>query len=132
MILWRGRLQFRQYMPNKAHKYGIKLYELSTHHGFVLNVKIYCGKGTNISSEDGPAHDVVKELMSNYLNKGHVVYVDNFYSSIKLAEDLYLEQTHLVGTLRSNRKQISVSVKKERLRIGECVFRKKKLTNCLV
>jgi hypothetical protein len=26
MILWRGRLSFRQYIKNKRHKYGIKLY----------------------------------------------------------------------------------------------------------
>lgn len=28
MIYWRGRLVFRQYIPNKAHKYGIKLFKL--------------------------------------------------------------------------------------------------------
>lgn len=28
MLLWRGRLYFRQYIKNKKHKYGIKLYEL--------------------------------------------------------------------------------------------------------
>ncbi|XP_065667601.1 piggyBac transposable element-derived protein 4-like [Hydra vulgaris] len=28
MILWKGRLVFRQYVKNKRHKYGIKFYEL--------------------------------------------------------------------------------------------------------
>ncbi|XP_037911917.1 piggyBac transposable element-derived protein 4-like [Hermetia illucens] len=28
MMLWQGRLLFRQYIKNKKHKYGIKLYEL--------------------------------------------------------------------------------------------------------
>lgn len=35
-------------MPNKADKYGIKLYELTTHDSVVLN--IYCGKVTNVST----------------------------------------------------------------------------------
>jgi hypothetical protein len=34
----RGRLYFRQYIPNKAAKYGVKLYELCTPDGFVLNI----------------------------------------------------------------------------------------------
>lgn len=29
MVLWRGRLVFRQYIKNKRHKYGIKLYMLT-------------------------------------------------------------------------------------------------------
>ena len=28
LIPWRGRLIFRQYIPNKAHRYGIKLFKL--------------------------------------------------------------------------------------------------------
>ena len=30
IMLWRGRLVFRQYIKNKRHKYGIKFYELCT------------------------------------------------------------------------------------------------------
>lgn len=51
MILWRGRLAFRQYISNKRHKYGIKLYELTTHDGFVLNIIVYTGKGTLVAEE---------------------------------------------------------------------------------
>ena len=29
MILWRGRLIFRQFMKDKRHKYGVKLYQLT-------------------------------------------------------------------------------------------------------
>lgn len=35
MMLWRGRLSFRQYIPSKAHKYGIKFYELCSSDGFL-------------------------------------------------------------------------------------------------
>lgn len=51
MILWRGRLSFRQYIRNKRHTYGIELYELCTDDGYVLNIIIYCGKGTLIIDE---------------------------------------------------------------------------------
>uniref|UniRef100_A0A1B6IDU4 PiggyBac transposable element-derived protein domain-containing protein n=1 Tax=Homalodisca liturata TaxID=320908 RepID=A0A1B6IDU4_9HEMI len=31
MVLWRGRLHFRQYIKGKRHKYGGKLYTLTEH-----------------------------------------------------------------------------------------------------
>lgn len=37
LILWKGRLSFRQYLKGKAHKYGIKLYILADAHGIVKN-----------------------------------------------------------------------------------------------
>ncbi|XP_057310037.1 piggyBac transposable element-derived protein 4-like [Hydractinia symbiolongicarpus] len=46
MMLWRGRLIFRQYIKNKRHKYGVKFYELCKSDGIVLNVKIYSGEPT--------------------------------------------------------------------------------------
>lgn len=89
MIGWKGRLSFRQYISNKSHKYGIKLYELTTDDGFVLNIIVYTGKGTLVSEDSTHAESVVKELMKDYLEKGHTVYLDNFYTSVSLAEFLH-------------------------------------------
>ena len=83
MMLWRGRLSFRQYIPSKAHKYGIKFYELCSSDGFLLNFLIYKGKGTVID-ENGVTFGIVTKLMKNYLGKGHTLYMDNFYNSIQL------------------------------------------------
>ena len=44
MIFHRGRLSFRQYNPEKAHKYGIKLFKLAEMTVYVWNISIYCGK----------------------------------------------------------------------------------------
>jgi hypothetical protein len=71
MIFWRGRLAFRQYISNKRHKYGIKLYELTTDDGFILNIIIYVGKGTLSDIDSTHTQSVVKELMKQYLQKGH-------------------------------------------------------------
>lgn len=48
MVLWRGRLVFRQYIKNKRHKYGVKLYMLTEPTGLVLKVLIYSGQGTDV------------------------------------------------------------------------------------
>lgn len=42
MLLWRGRLIFKQYIKNN-HKYGIKFYELCSPDDYVLNIEIYKG-----------------------------------------------------------------------------------------
>ena len=44
---------------------------------------------------------------------------DNFYSSIRLAEKLISRKTHLVGTLRRNRKGIPLKVKEKPLKRGQ-------------
>ena len=47
MMLWRGRLSFKQYMPLKASKFGIKSYELcESSSGYLWSFIIYMGKDT--------------------------------------------------------------------------------------
>lgn len=47
MVPWRGRLIFRQYIPTKAHKYGIKLFKLYSIEGYTWFAKIYAGRDTS-------------------------------------------------------------------------------------
>ena len=70
MMLWRGRLIFGQYIKNKKHKYGIKLYKLCESNGLIINTKIYCGKEESAQSEMGHASDVELHLAEDFLNKG--------------------------------------------------------------
>ena len=44
MIPWRGRILFKQYIPEKAHKYGVKMYKLASTNGYVWNYVIYTGE----------------------------------------------------------------------------------------
>ena len=89
MISHRGRLLFRQYNPRKALKYGIKLFKLAEMTGYVLNILIYCGKGTEniITGLDHPG-SVVVTLAESLLNEGRLLVADNWYSSIPLANYL--------------------------------------------
>ncbi|XP_072376192.1 uncharacterized protein, partial [Diabrotica undecimpunctata] len=38
MLSWRGRLSFRQYLPGKRHKYGIKFYVLAEPNGLTMKL----------------------------------------------------------------------------------------------
>lgn len=44
--------------------------------------------------------------MSEKLNNGHSIYMDNFYDSIDLAQQLLQKKTYCTGTLRSNRRNV--------------------------
>ncbi|KAJ8953498.1 hypothetical protein NQ318_023619 [Aromia moschata] len=103
MVPFRGRLSFRQYIPGKRHKYGVKIFKLCGEKGYTYNLKIYSGK-EQTPNEQSVATRVVLELMQPLLNSGRTLCTDNFYTSVSLAHDLLNYNTHLVGTLRKNRK----------------------------
>ncbi|KAG8237441.1 hypothetical protein J437_LFUL016253 [Ladona fulva] len=105
MIPWRGRLFFRQYIPGKAHKYGVKCYKVCTPEGYTYNMNIYSGKNESTGSSCfGHTHKVVLTLTAGLLDEGRTLYIDNYYSSVILAEDLLKNKTNVCGTLRQNRR----------------------------
>ena len=113
MVLWRGRLQFRQYVKGKRHKYGVQFYTLSEPNGLILKFVIYAGKDNFPSGKDHTAK-VVMHLMEGKLKRGQVVYMDNFYNSFALASQLLANNTYCTGTLRANRKYNPPDVMKKK------------------
>nr|CAH7741472.1 unnamed protein product [Callosobruchus chinensis] len=104
IVPFRGRLSFLQYILGKRHKYGVKLFKLCIEGGYTYALKIYGGGGGVQTSTKPLATRVVMELMEPLLNTVRTLYTDSFYTSVDLAHELRNSQTHLVGTLRQNRK----------------------------
>ncbi|XP_046671370.1 piggyBac transposable element-derived protein 4-like [Homalodisca vitripennis] len=123
LVLWRGRLYFRQYIKGKRHKYGIRLYTLTEHQGLILKFAVYTGRDDKSIGGKGHTEKVVLYLLKDYLNKGHAVYMDNFYNSYQLASKLLANDTYCTGTLRANRKHIPDVVKSTVLHKGESIAR---------
>ena len=48
----------------------------------------------------------VLRLMKKLLDRGHALYLDNFYTSVSLAEALLNRKTLICGTLRKNKKHL--------------------------
>lgn len=117
LVAWRGRLLFRQYIPNKAAKYGIKIFKLCTDKGYTWNLLIYCGKSQNAETE--VSENTVMVLAKDLLGDGRTLYTDNYYTSVPLAYRLRKNKTHLVGTLRANRKYLPRDVMCAKLRRGD-------------
>lgn len=122
MVLWRGRLLFRQYIKNKRHKYGLKLYMLTEPDGVILKFAVYTGQLDNFGGK-GHAANIVLHLMEEHLDVGHSVFMDNYYNSHDLAIKLLNRNTFCTGTLRMDRKNNPVEVKNKKLKTGESVER---------
>lgn len=105
---FRGRLKFRQYVKNKAHQYGIKTFKVCSGSGYTHNFQIYSGK--ELKRRRDIAEEVVLELMNDYLDEGRTTVTDNWYTGINLAHTLLSRKTHLIGTLRRDRKGIPPTI----------------------
>ena len=118
MIPFRGRIIFRQYMKQKRHKYGRKIFKLCCGFGYTYNFSVYTGK--NSDEVNMTPTNIVMNLCQNLFNKGHTVCTDNWYTSVDLAKRLIKQNTHLIGTLRNNRKDNPKEVVNKKLKRGEC------------
>lgn len=125
LLLFKGRLYFKQYIPKKRSRFGIKIFVLcDCETGFILDFIIYTGASTDCTESHpnlGKSGDVVASLLHPYLEKGHTIFLDNWYSSPELFGWLYDKTTNAVGTVRRNRKNMPCMM--EKLKKGELTFR---------
>ena len=124
LVPWRGRLTFRQYIPNKTHRYGVKLFKLfklCSMVGYTWALKVYSGKSQTGEREIGLAKNVCIELKKDLIGQGRTLYVDNFYTSYELANYCLQKQTRLVGALRANKKHIPKEVLQAKLKRSEMI-----------
>jgi hypothetical protein len=62
-------------------------------------------------------------LVDDYLDLGHCIVMDNYYSSPKLFLELVKRKTDAIGTVRSNRKSLPLDFKNAKLKKGERIVR---------
>ena len=106
-------------MPNKPNKFGLKFWllaELDSKYCLAI-IPYYGADETRVESL---GTHVVLNLMTTSLNKGYNVCTDNFFTNIVLAEKLATKGTSLVGTIRSNRREIPQG--KSKLELHESEF----------
>jgi len=109
IVKFKGRVFFRQYLPAKPTKWGLKefvLCEAGT--GYHLKHLIYTGKSAFPTDKSLPfTTQIVTSLLEGYRNQGHVVFMDNYYTSPDLFETL--ERNFGIGscgTVRPNRRNM--------------------------
>ncbi|XP_064384056.1 piggyBac transposable element-derived protein 4-like [Halichondria panicea] len=110
MIKFQGRSALKQYMPMKPIKRGIKVWVLGdSTNGYFSRFEVYTGKKD--TRQVGLGEHVVKTLTSELKGKNHHVYFDNFFTSVKLLEDLLEDGIYGCGTARKDRKGFPPALK---------------------
>lgn len=96
MIAYKGRLSFKQYLPAKPTKLGIKIWERALpQNGYCHEFQIYTGKVDGGATEEGLGAIVVQNLGRKIIKKGHHVHMDNF--SPRFFTDLTQKKSTVVG-----------------------------------
>ncbi|XP_041711128.1 piggyBac transposable element-derived protein 4 isoform X3 [Coregonus clupeaformis] len=125
LMLWKGRLAFRQYIPSKRHRFGVKFFFLcDVKTGFVQDIIVYTGSTTDVKHYEGlgVSGSVVMTMLAPHLGRGHTLYVDNWYSSPTLFQHLLSNSTGACGTVQSNRKGMP-SFGSRKMQRGEVEFK---------
>ncbi|KAM3924560.1 piggyBac transposable element-derived protein 4-like [Leptodactylus fuscus] len=96
LVAFRGRCPFRQYIPSKPAKYGIKIWTLcDSKSSYALNVQVYTGKAPDERPEKNQGMRVVLDLTHGL--KGQNVTCDNFFTSYQL--DIILDYNATKGAV---------------------------------
>ncbi|XP_064621353.1 piggyBac transposable element-derived protein 4-like [Lineus longissimus] len=133
LMMWKGRLGWKQYIPSKRARFGIKSYELcESQSGYIWDFFTYTGQDTEYRAEyrDNPSMGarVILSLAHPLLDQGYGINMDNFFSSPILFDFLCQHETDAVGTIRPNRKGLPVQMTQKRLKKGEsCDYYRGKL-----
>ena len=133
LILWKGRLHFRQFIKTKRKRFGIKVYFLCPAdqklQGYSWDFEVYYG-ASNYNVADGygdgltKSEEIVVYLMRELLDDGRHVITDNWYTSLRLALYLDKKKTTLTGTLRADR-GAPAKLRNERLQSSQSAFVRK-------
>ena len=119
LLGFHGRVVFRQYIPNKPEKYGIKIVWLVDNETtYAINGLVYLGEST---FHEKPFEDIQSKrdrttmvTCEPIFNQGVNVTMDNWFTSVPLIDLFHERKTTLVGTVRHNSKGIPPQAKVSR------------------
>lgn len=109
LVEFHGRVQFRQYIPTKPGKFGIKIYWITeAESAFPLRCLVYVGQQTlsreEIDQNGSHVAALTMKLISPFLNCGRNLTGDNFFTDLHTANLLLEKNTTYVGTVRSSKR----------------------------
>ena len=103
MIPYYGKHSAKQFIRGKPIRFGFKLWCLNTRLGYIVQCEPYQGGGTQIDSDLGLGGSVVMDLISELPKRNYVIYIDNYFASLRLLQKLKGDGIACTGTIRANR-----------------------------
>lgn len=108
MVPFKGVHSMKQYIPMKPKKWGFKFFVLADSGGIILDFIPYTGKIPPVSENDipdlGPSSNIVLHFAKNIPHdQNHLLYFDNWFTSVPLIKYLAEKGIWSCGTVRPNR-----------------------------
>jgi hypothetical protein len=111
---FKGRCVFKQYIKNKPVRWGINFFCVCcSATSYLWNAYFYVGKNDDalhVDNDISITQETVMKLLQPLSGKNHQVYMDNYYSSIPLFNELMRMDIYATGTIRTNRKGLDKRV----------------------
>jgi len=118
IVKFQGRVIFRQYIPKKRKRFGIKIYKLCDESGYTYDMRVYLGKDSPSATDNMTAtHANARHLTCRVEGLGHKLFMDNFFTSSRLFDDLLRHNIHSCGTVRPNRKDMPSDFRPKKLKL---------------
>lgn len=109
IIPFKGRSSLKQYFPEKAKKWGHKVFVLSGVSGFSFKLEVHTGQENSAQRRSGEpdcgasGNVVVRVCRTVPRGVHHKVYFDNYLNCPSLQVYLEKDSVHRIGTVRINR-----------------------------
>ncbi|KAK7121548.1 hypothetical protein R3I93_022589 [Phoxinus phoxinus] len=105
LVPFRGRCSFKQYMPSKPARYGIKIWAAcDSKTSYAYNMQIYTGKPADGQREKNLGMRVVLDMSAGL--QGHTITCDNYFTSYALGQELLKRKLGMLGTVRKNKPEL--------------------------
>ncbi|KAL7376340.1 hypothetical protein ABVT39_006069 [Epinephelus coioides] len=132
LVPFRGQCPFRQYMPSKPAKYGIKSWvACDARSSYAWKMQVYTGKPQGGRPEKNQGTWVVLDLTRGLSRRN--VTCDNFFTSYDLGQRLLRRGLTMVGTVRKNKPELPPALLATRERaVLSCRFNFKHTAGLLI
>ncbi|CAF1447770.1 unnamed protein product, partial [Rotaria sordida] len=124
LLGFRGKCPFRQFIPKKPDKYGLKFWLCVDSNSFyVFNAFPYIGRQPDQKRQKQVGFNVVLDLLKPLYDSNRTVTFDNFFTSVPLAKELQAKKINVIGTLRKNKPEILIEFQSDKSReVGSSLF----------
>ena len=119
IVKFRDEVVFRQYVPKKRKCVGIRIYKLCDESGYTYDMSVYMGQDSPSATDNMiAAHATVRHLTRRVEGLGHKIFMDKFFSSPRLFDDLETRKINSCGTVRANAKDMPPDFGPKNLKLG--------------
>jgi len=116
IVKFKGRVLFEEYIPKKRKCFGIKMFKQCDSTGYTYDMNVYLGNDRQrVAQHLTATHATVTNLTRGVEGFGHKLYMDNFFSSPDLFDDLAQKKISCCGTVRLHRKGMPKDLKPKTL-----------------